>query len=171
MSVCHVCHRHSANNGPLRDGGREQELQRSFSCKTLEANETCLGDYTHMTSAIFSDFWTPTLLVGRIRQLIYSIKFTQPRLLHLLFGYPPPSTTTDIICVCSLAFIPLPKNLSSECTSAKPHSIFSKVRDRSRIIDIPRGEKRPSNCGSSALSLSLILIMVGIAKVAIGEER
>ena len=53
--------------------------------------------HTHMTSAKLLDFWIPYPLVG-IWQLIYTIKFTQPWSLHLLFGDP----LADVISVWSL---------------------------------------------------------------------
>ena len=52
--------------------------------------------HVHMTSAKFRGFLTPSppcLHFGPIRSFI----FVQPSLLHLLLGYPPPSTTADII--------------------------------------------------------------------------
>ena len=42
-----------------------------------------------MTSANFSGFFTPSPLCPQFG-LIYSTKFTQPPILHLHFGYPPP---------------------------------------------------------------------------------
>ena len=46
-----------------------------------------------MTSAKFWDFLTPSSPRPHLG-LIYSTKFTQPPLLHLLLGYPPPSVRT-----------------------------------------------------------------------------
>ena len=52
----------------------------------------------------FRIFRPPSALV-RICQLIYTIKLTQPPLLHLLFGDPLLPTTVVVICICSLSFL------------------------------------------------------------------
>ena len=76
-----------------------------WSCTLLQRrSESSLGGNVHMTSAKFSGFLTPSppcLHFGPI----HSTKFTQPPLLHLLLGYPPPPPTADIICTCPLSNI------------------------------------------------------------------
>ena len=52
-----------------------------------------------MTSAKFSGFWTPSPLCLHLG-LIYSTKFTQPPLQHLLLGQPPSPLTADVVYGC-----------------------------------------------------------------------
>ena len=58
-----------------------------------------------MTSATFWDFFTPSPPCPHLG-LIYSTKFTQPHLLHLLLGSPPP-LSADVIMDAPLVDIPL----------------------------------------------------------------
>ena len=56
-----------------------------FLCSNLKANPVCFRGHPYMTSAKFSGFWTPSPPCPHLG-LIYSTKFTQPPLLHLLLG-------------------------------------------------------------------------------------
>ena len=51
----------------------------------IGSKECCVGGHPYMTTAKFWDFLTPSPLCPHLG-LIYSTKFTQPPLLHLILG-------------------------------------------------------------------------------------
>ena len=61
-----------------------------------------LGGHPYMTSAKFSGIWTPPPCphLG----LIYSTKFMQPPLLHLIWANPPP-LSADVVYGCPLVLV------------------------------------------------------------------
>ena len=59
--------------------------------------------HPYMTSAKFLDFLTPSLPCPHLG-LIYSTKFTQPPLQHLLLGQPPSPLPADVVYGCPPRF-------------------------------------------------------------------